>query len=123
MATRPAPPGSTEEVLVDDGQPVALAPEVTLVVHEIDSDAHPAFAPGTWRWAVHVGGRPPHEVDYCVQAGGERSRGRALDVGDQTAAAVTQALRIFGIPAGQPGLLPLDHDPIPAGGDRIHHLR
>lgn len=109
--------------MLDGDQPVMLAPEVALVVHEIDTSVHPAFGPGVWRWAVHVGGRPPAEVDYCVQAGGERSRGQAIDVGDQVAAAVTQALRIFGVPAGPPRLLLLDHDPIPAGGDRIHHLR
>lgn len=106
----------------DQPQPLLL-PEVAVFVHEIDTTAHPTYQPGTWRWAVMVGGRPPHDLDACANAGGERSLQAALDAGDQVAAAVTRALRVFGVPAGPPRRFVLNHDPIPAGGDHLNDLR
>jgi hypothetical protein len=99
-----------------------LLPQVTVYVHEMDCTAHPAMTPGTWRWAVHVGGRPPHDLAHCVQAGGELDRGSAITAGDQVAAAVCVAMRIFGIPASPPTVVELTTDPIPPGRDYIRKI-
>lgn len=121
MTIQTPPFGSTDDDPAN--RPHVLLPEVTVYVHEIDTAAHPTYQPGTWRWAVQVGGRPPHELAACVNAGGERSLSTAIDVGDQVAAAVVLALRLFGVPVGRIRHVVLDHDPIPPGHDFVHDLR
>jgi hypothetical protein len=96
---------------------VLLTPEVTLVVHPIDTDRHPSVPPG-WRWAVQLGGTAPSDMAGCVNAGWCPTRGEASLEGEMVAVTVVKALRAFGIPAAF-GALHLDSDPIPAGGDRI----
>lgn len=105
------------------GEPVFLAPEVTVFAHEIDVAKHPTYGPGWWRWAVMVGGRPPHELEFCATAGGLRSLADALQRGDEVAAGIIHALRIFGHPVKRARSFVLDHDPVPAGGDIVHDLR
>jgi hypothetical protein len=92
-----------------------LVPEVTVVVHPIDLTQHPSYPPG-WRWAVMVGGRPPTDLDFCVNAGHCMTEGEASLVGEQNGASATKALRLLGVPARY-GFLRLDHDPIPAEAD------
>lgn len=92
-----------------------LVPEVTVVVHPIDRDAHPTY-PAGWRWAVMVGGRPPTDLDFCVLAGHAVSETLASVEGEAVGAAATKALRIFGVPARY-GYLRLGYDPIPASAD------
>ncbi len=74
--------------------------------------------PPGWRWAVQVGGTPPTDLDYCANAGWCPTETEAWLEGEMVAAAAVKALRMFGIPAAY-RRLPLDHDPIPAGGDRL----
>lgn len=95
---------------------VILAPEVVVVVHPIDQEAHPTYPPG-YRWAVMVGGRPPTELDYCVNAGVERTESGASVVGESHGAAATKALRILGVPARY-AYTRLGYDPIPPEGDQ-----
>jgi len=94
-----------------------VAPIVTLYVHEINTVAHPATPPG-WRWAVHIGGRGPADLDYCVNAGWGPDQQVAALTGEAVAVAAFKALRLCGLtPTSQTQVL--DHDPIPAGADRI----
>jgi hypothetical protein len=94
-----------------------LAPEVTLVVHPIDTAAHPTVPPG-WRWAVQVGGGRPDDVERCAQAGWTPTETQAWEAGEPCAVAAVQACRTFGIPAGYRRLRLL-RDPIPAGRDQV----
>lgn len=82
-----------------------LVPEVTVVVHPRPS--------GSWRWAVMVGGRPPTDLDCCVQASEVASEGEASLLGEQVGAATVKALRLMGVPARY-GYLRLGYDPLPA---------
>jgi hypothetical protein len=95
--------------------PVIVAPEVAVIVHPIDPEAHPTYPPG-WRWAVHVGGRPPADLDYCVQAGSAESEPEASAAGEMVGAAVAKGLRILGIPARY-GYIRLGYDPLPSSAD------
>src|SRR5262245_49879629 len=97
--------------------PVA-APGITVIVHPIDTDTHPDV-PAGWRWAVMSGaGTPPVDLSLCCNAGWEPTEQDAWVTGETVGAAAVKALRHHGIPAVY-GRLPLDHDPIPAGGDRL----
>jgi hypothetical protein len=97
---------------------VLLTPQVTLVVHPVDTQAHPTVPTG-WRWAVVVGGRPPSDVKHTANAGWAPDERTALLEGEQNAATAVRALRLFGV-AVTAGTLTLDHDPIPPGHDQIH---
>jgi hypothetical protein len=92
-----------------------LAPEVTVVVHPVDTAMHPTY-PSGWRWAVMVGGRPPTDLDCCVNAGHCPTEGEAAVAGEQNGASATKALRLLGVPARY-GVLRLSYDPIPAEAD------
>jgi hypothetical protein len=97
---------------------VHLIPGITVVVHPIDTEAHPSV-PSGWRWAVMAGaGTPATELGLCTNAGWEPTENEAWLTGETVGAAAVKALRMHGIPAAY-GLLPLDFDPIPAGGDRL----
>lgn len=95
-----------------------LRPVITVVVHEVDTVAHPTVPPG-WRWAVMVGDRPPGDLAACANAGWEPDDRSAAVAGETVGAAAAKALRMCGVPADYRGVLLLDHDPIPAGGDRL----
>lgn len=92
-----------------------LVPDVTVVVHPVDTAIHPSYPEG-WRWAVQVGGRPPADVEHCVQAGHCPTQAEATFYGEQCGSAVAKAMRLFGIPARY-GVLALGYDPIPAEAD------
>lgn len=92
-----------------------LIPEVTVVLHPVDTTVHPSYPEG-WRWAIHVGGRGPADTDSCVGALMHSDRQEAGMVGEQAGAAVAKALRMFGI-AARYGVLRLDYDPLPAEAD------
>jgi hypothetical protein len=95
-----------------------LVPGITVIVHPIDTQAHPAIQPG-WRWAVMVGaGCPPGDLSRCANAGWAGTEHQAWVDGETVGAAAVKALRMHGIAASY-ARLPLDHDPIPAGGDRL----
>lgn len=104
---------------IDDAPPV-LAPEITVVVHRVDTDIHTSVPPG-WRWAVMVGGRPPADLDYCANAGWAPTEQAAQLEGNVAAATAVRACRIFGVPAAY-RTLSLDHDPVVAGNDRLHFV-
>lgn len=97
-----------------------ITPSVVVVVHRIDPDAHPTTPPG-WRWAVHVGGRPPADLNYCAGAGWAPTEQQAWLDGEQAGSTACRAARMLGVPADY-RLLPLDYDPIPAGVDRVNAM-
>jgi hypothetical protein len=96
-------------------QPEWLMPSVLALVHPVDTTAHPTYPPG-YRWAVHVGGRPPADLDYCVQAGHAATESAASAIAEMVAAAVVKGLRLLGCPADY-GYLRLGSDPVPAEAD------
>jgi hypothetical protein len=103
---------------VSDEQPKitpTLVHQVTVTVHPIDPNVHPSYPPG-WRWSVTVGGMPINDLDYCVGAGHEHTKGDAAVTGETVGAAVTLALRKFGVNAGYQ-VIHMDWDPIPAEAD------
>lgn len=97
---------------------VHLIPGVTVVVHPIDTEAHPDV-PAGWRWAVMAGaGTPPSDLSLCTNAGWEPTEDEAWLTGETVGAAAVKALRMHGIAASY-ARLPLASDPIPAGDDRL----
>jgi hypothetical protein len=92
---------------------------LSCLVHPIDTAAHPTVPPG-WRWAVMVGQGAAGDLSRCANAGWCPSAATAEQEGDQNAATATRVLHILGVPASYGGVFHLDHDPIPAGGDRLH---
>lgn len=99
-----------------------LVPEVTLFVHPVDTAKHPDCQPGSWRWAVHVGGGGPLDLERCVNARVVPTREEAMHVGDLVAAGACVGLRIFGIQASYTAQVLLT-DPIPAGDFPMRMLR
>lgn len=94
-----------------------MPPVVTVFVHAIDTTVHRSVPPG-WRWAVHVGGRPAHDLAGCVNASWEPDERNACIAGEQVGAAVVKALAMCGLqPTCQ--VFRLAADPIPADHDRI----
>jgi hypothetical protein len=92
-----------------------LTPEVTVVVHPIDTAVHPSNPPG-WRWAVMVGGAPPAQLDFCAGAGWSADASSASVDGETAGSTATKALRMLGVPVRY-AFLRLGYDPIPASAD------
>lgn len=94
---------------------------ITLIVHPINTDAHPTIPPG-WRWAVMVGDRVAgfrlDDMRRCANAGWCPTQSAALLEGEMVAVAVAKGLRISGV-ATPMETRHLDFDPIPAGADEI----
>jgi hypothetical protein len=63
-----------------------------------------------------VGGRPPTDLDRCVNAGWAPTEGEAAVAGEQNGASAAKALRLLGVPARY-GFLKLGYDPLPAEAD------
>lgn len=97
-----------------------LLPAVAVVVHSIDVEAHPTVPPG-FRWAVQVGGTPPSDMNYCANAGWAPDKRTALLEGETCGATAVRALRMLGVPA-EYAIVELDHDPVPAGADRVNFV-
>lgn len=96
------------------------APVITLVVHPIDTAAHPTLSPG-WRWAVHVGQLDAADPGQCANAGWALNRGTAFLDGETCAATAVRAARLLGTLVRYTQI-ELDCDPIPPGADRVHTL-
>lgn len=94
-----------------------ILPEITLVVHPVDTAAHPTIPPG-WRWAIQAGGGRPDDVGRCANAGWSPTEAQAWAEGEVVAVAVVQACRMLGVPADMRRLRLL-RDPIPAGHDQV----
>lgn len=95
-----------------------LIPGVTLVLHPVDTEAHPTV-PAGWRWAVMAGtSTPPGETRFCCNAGWCPTEAEAALEGEMVAACAVKVLRMFGVPAAY-NQLRLDRDPIPAGHDQL----
>jgi len=94
---------------------ILLIPEVTVFVHPISCDVHPTYPPG-FRWAVHIGGGPPDDLDRCAIAGHQYKVRMARMVGESHGAAACRALRLMGIAATY-RVSVLGWDPIPAEAD------
>lgn len=92
-----------------------LVPEVTVVVHPVDTAVHPTYPEG-WRWAVMVGGAGPTDLNYCAAAGHCPTETEAAFYGEQCGSTAVKALRMLGVPARY-GYLRLGYDPIPAEAD------
>jgi hypothetical protein len=93
-----------------------LVPELTVVIHPVDTTVHPSYPEG-YRWAVMVGGVPPTDLDHCANAGHCPTEVEAAFYGEQCGAAAVKALRMLGVPARY-GVLTLAYDPIPAEADQ-----
>lgn len=93
-----------------------LVPEVTVVVHPVDTTVHPTYPQG-WRWAVMVGGRPPADLDFCAGAGLCPTEPLASQDGETAGSTAVKALRMLGVPARY-SYLRLGYDPIPAEADQ-----
>jgi hypothetical protein len=85
---------------------------ITVVVHPVDTNVHPQYPPG-WRWAVHLDGNGPTDVDSCLAALMCQQEQEAAIVGEQAGAAAVKALRGCGVTV-RFATTRLDHDPIPA---------
>lgn len=96
---------------------VLLAPKVTLLVHPVDTEAHPTVPPG-FRWAVMLGDGRDDDMSRCAEARWCPTEYEASFEGEMVAVAVAKALRAYGIPVEMQKTR-LDHDPIPAGADRL----
>lgn len=108
-------------VLLGRDTPILGAVTVFVVVHPIDTAAHPTV-PAGFRWAVMLGPCPPGDVSRCANAGWCPSRDEAAAEGDQNGATATRALRVAGLNVryGEAvQVLHLDHDPIAAGNDPL----
>lgn len=92
---------------------------LTVVVHPIDTDAHPTNPPG-YRWALMVGDGPAGQLERCANAAWAPTRAEAETEGDRNGASATRVLQMLGTPARYGGVQHLDHDPIPAGEDRLN---
>jgi hypothetical protein len=92
--------------------------DIQVFVHPIDAQAHPS-SPG-WRWAVHVHGGPPEDLNCCANAGWAPDRDGAISEGDRQGATAARVLKMHGIDARYDVPLELDHDPIPAGCDFVN---
>ncbi len=94
---------------------------LTVVVHPINTEAHPTIPPG-YRWALMLGDGPPADLDRCANAHYAPSRQAAELEGDRNGASAIRALQMLGYAARYGGVQHLDHDPIPAGGDRLNFV-
>lgn len=92
---------------------------LTVIIHPIDTAAHPTVPPG-YRWALMLGGGNPADLDRCANAHWAPTREGAEMEGDRNGASATRALQMVGFPARYAGVQHLDHDPIPAGTDRLN---
>jgi hypothetical protein len=94
-----------------------LTPDVTVVVHPVDTTVHSTYPEG-YRWAVMVGGVSPTVLEYCANAGHCPTVVEAAFTGEQCGSAAAKALRMLGVPARY-GVLTLGYDPIPAEADEL----
>jgi hypothetical protein len=92
---------------------------LTVVVHPIDTAAHPTNPPG-YRWALMLGDGPPEQLDRCANAHWAPTRAEAETEGDRNGASAARVLQMLGQSARYGGVQHLDHDPIPAGADRLN---
>lgn len=92
-------------------------PCVTVIVHPINTSAHPTYPEG-FRWAVMAGSRQPSDLEYCVWAGHETTSTIAAVTGESHGVAACKALRIFGMQV-EYSVVTLDFDPIPMEADDI----
>lgn len=90
--------------------------ELLVVVHPIDTVAHPTVLAG-WRWAVQVG-TDWADLDACLNAGWCPDRSEAAIAGEAAAVVGAKVAALCGVET-RGGTVFLDHDPIPAGHDRI----
>lgn len=93
---------------------------VTLVVHPIDTVAHPTY-PAGWRWAVMKDHTTVADMRKCCNAGFANTRADALLFGEAVQAAVILALRSEKIPV-EYKTSEMAFDPIPAGVEDLKIL-
>ena len=91
---------------------------VSLVVHEVNTMAHPSVPPG-WRWCVHYGGQDWADTRTMLNAGWSATRMEAMMTGEAVHAAVLRALSMAGVNSLAGALVGLEYDPIPAGRDLV----
>lgn len=94
------------------------------LVHPVDTEQHPTYPKGHWRWAVMVGEGPFSDTQRCANAGLCPTKEEALEHADRHAAtaavaarlaAAQVAVQLFG--GETRPVVELDHDPIPAEAD------
>jgi hypothetical protein len=91
---------------------------VTVLVHPINTEAHPSTPPG-FRWAVYVGDGSWADMGRCANAGWCPTQGEAAMEGEMVGVCAAKVARVFGVPV-EYAVVTLDHDPIPTGGDFIN---
>lgn len=95
---------------------------LTVVVHPIDTAAHPTNPPG-YRWALMLGGAAQaNQMDRCANAHWAPTRAEAETEGDRNGASATRVLQMLGTEARYGGVEHLQYDPIPAGADRLNFV-
>lgn len=97
-----------------------MTPDICVVVHPIDTDAHPS-QPAGFRWAVMAGTDDPRDMNRCANAGWAPNATAAWLEGEQAGATACRALRILGVPS-EYRKLQLESDPIPGGLEPVHVL-
>lgn len=94
---------------------IHLVDVVVLVVHPVDTTAHPTVPEG-YRWSVMLGQGPFSDTGRCANAGWCPTEGEALAEGEMVAVAVVKALRMAGMSTDY-RIVQTPADPIPAGQD------
>jgi hypothetical protein len=90
-------------------------------VHAINTEAHPMIPPG-FRWAVMVGDVQPSDLARCANAHWAPTREAAAMEGDRNLATAVKAMQMVGVGARYGGVRFIDHDPNPAGADRLNFV-
>lgn len=93
---------------------------VTLIVHPIDTQAHPTY-PSGWRWAVMKDHTTIADMRHCCNAGFASTRTDAFLFGGAVLAAVVLALRSEKIPV-EHKTSEMAFDPIPSGVEDVKIL-
>lgn len=94
-----------------------ITTDVVVWIHPINLVEHPTYRPG-YRWAVHVGGGPPSDLQRCCNAGSAPTLQEAHLTGEAHGATACKAMRAYGIPA-RFVVQEIGWDPIPASADHV----
>lgn len=102
--------------------PDLINPTIHVFVHPIDTTKHPDVGNG-FRWAVHVGGSDPSNLDQCANAGVEVSREAALFMGDRCAATAVLALAMVTGVSMSLNYTHLNHDPLGPDDNQLRVIK
>jgi hypothetical protein len=98
--------------------PDLINPTIHVFIHPVDPTKHPDVGSG-FRWAVHVGGSDPTNLNQCANAGFEVSRDAALYMGDRCAATALLAIALVTGIRMSLNYVHLNHDPLGSDDNQI----